>query len=604
MIGKVAIRLALMSILVLLTAQMTNAYTNDYGQDVQTTSDPSPRDAVTGSSVNQFGAHQTNSQIDNYTYQDEQINLDRLSGTVKVLRTNQKSLVNRYVTALVPLKRVDPRELRGIARTICRKEGGDADVLQDKVSKQNYLVVVCPDFQLPYVMQTLQGIDQQWVKEFSDGSWYTYYKGQNRDVRNMMNILQFYRSPDASFDFDDANNAMVFFDQPNVEPLFRWGTQTVDIPPSQLLMDVAIYEVDASNNLALGLDFENWKNGPGRDLFELIAWNFNGGNPGALFPGSPGEIADWGHLRSYDVLLTTAFLDFMQTKGKARLVNKAIISAKSGTVGELAALDQVASFQSVAYTSPSDFTPIRVVDILDYYNEIGLTAYSSADVAAMKPAEAIDTIDGILKNVVEVDSAARAEVVKDLKEKGADGQLSVADMQSVFVSSGITLKVFHDRTLRYLKSGQVGILLSILPYVALESAEVSLALDISAVNGFSPCGAPIIEHRYVSSDFEVKDGQPLVLAGFKRTADVHSANGIPFLRDIPWVGYLFGHETTTKVEKQMVVILTPRFKLCTTNEAAPPKEFQTAVALAGGKEEIPVPSSSFGFDQWLLDPEK
>ena len=226
----------------------------DYAQDVEITGDPSPINLRTGSSLNQFGRGQTDSQIDNYLHQDEQINLTERSGQVRVLRTNQKAVVNDFVTAMIPLHNVNPRELRGLARTITRKEGGDADVLQDKESGINYLVVVCPEFQLPFITRTLQALDYSWVREFADGSYSVYYKGQHRNVRDIMNILQVYRSPDGVWEFDDSNNAVIFLDQPNVAGLFQWGTETVDIPPSQLTLDVEIYEVDTRNDLVLGVD--------------------------------------------------------------------------------------------------------------------------------------------------------------------------------------------------------------------------------------------------------------------------------------------------------------------------------------------------------------
>jgi len=600
MIGKIAIRLTLAGLFVASAVTGALAISSDYAQDVQTSSDPSPR-KTTGSSVNQYGKDQVDSQIDNYVYQDDQVNLDRFSGTVKVLRTNQKSLINKYVTALVPLKNASPRELRGIARTICRKEGGDADVLYDKVSKQNYLVVVCPDFQIPYIMKTFAAIDEKWIAEVNDGSWAYYYKGQNRDVHDMWNILKFYRTPDAAYGFDDANNSILFYDQPCIEKLVKWGTEQVDLPPSQVSLDVAIYEVNGQDDLALGFDFESWKNGPGRDLFELAAWNFNGDNPNAYFPGSaPGRSADWGSLHAYNVHLTSAYIDFLQVKGKARLITRSTIATKSGTAGDLAAVDQVAVIQSSTNTAPT-LQSFSVGEIMEYYHGTGAFATSPADLTKMPAEEAIATTSAFLKDVVKADAADIGQVTKELREKAADGNISAKELNSVYPGMTIALQVFHDRTLSYTQAGQVGVLLSILPVVGQKSAELALSLNVSDVNGYTPAGAPIIEHRYISSDVEVENGQPFVLGGMKKSSTVRSANGIPFLRDIPIVGYLFGREVTTKSEKDLVVIITPRFLSCPSKEAAAPPDLQTAVKMAKGEEAVTVPTNPFGFDQWLLD---
>lgn len=593
--------------LLLIVSTTVPAEQKDYAQDVSINSNPSPLDLATGSSVDQFSRGQSNSEVDTYLFQDEQINLEEDSGVVKVLRTNQKSNINKYVTAMIPLENANPRELRGLARTITRKEGGDADVLQDKVSKQMYLVVVCPEFQLPYLQATLGALDHDWVTEYDDGSWYVYYKGQHRDVRNMMDILQVYRSPDGVWDFDDANNAVLFKDQPNVEPLFQMGTAAVDIPPSQLLLDVSMYEVDTQNDLLLGFDFASWKNGPGRNLFEAVLWDFNGDDPLGLFPGdAPADVADWGRFAAYNFMISTAYIDFLQSKGRARLVNKAMIAAKSGTVAEVAALDQFAAFDAQASSDIDDLdldAPLRMAALYDYFADRGETNFTTEALLNLPAADAIAELDAFMLNVLGVSDNARTQILEELEHAGANGSISHDELNGILVSQEITLEVFRSRTLEYLKSGQTGVLLSILPVVGLESAELSIALDVSDITGITPSGMPIIEHRYIASAVEVADGQPMALGGIRRNIQVSTGSGVPFLRDIPYLGYAFGHETTVKREKEIVILMIPRFRLSATQEAAPPEEMVTALQLASGEDVLDVPENAFGFDQWLLDPE-
>jgi len=576
----------------------------DYAQDVAIQSNPSPVDVVTGSSINQFTAGQTNSQVDSYLFQDEQINLDEASGVVKVLRTNQKANLNNYVTTIIPLKHAAPRELRGLARTICRKEGGDADVLQDKVSKKNYLAVVCPSFQLPYLRDTLTALDESWVQETNNGAWFVYYKGQYRDVHNMMDILQVYRSPDGVWDFDDPNNAVLFSDQPNVRPLWEMGTKSVDIPPSQLVMDVAMYEVDTQNDLNMGFDFASWKNGPGRNLFEAVLWDFDGELGPSLFPGdAPARTSDWGRFLSYNFTVTSAYIDFLQSKGRARLVKKATIAAKSGTVAEIAELDQIAAFASNSSSTPVNLTssaPLKLGSLYKFLYDSRVTTISLDDLLRMPPADLINQVDAVLTSI-STSAAIRDQVRKELTDAASDGRITFAEMERIYVPSSLILDVFHARTMNYLKSGQVGMLVSILPVVGLESAEVSIAMDASDVNGFTPAGSPIIEHRYVASTVEVRDGQPMALGGLRRTIKTNTGSGIPFLRDIPYAGNLFGHNTTIKREKEMVVLLIPRFRLCPTSETAAPPEQVAALKLAQGEDVLKVPNTPFGFDQWMLD---
>ena len=599
--------------LLLAPLRPAHAYQPDYAQDVEFQGKPAPVDQVTGQSIGQYGAGQTSSQIDNYVNQDEQLNLDQNSGTIRVLRTNQKDQINNYVTAFIPLQNVFVRELRGLARTICRKEGGDADVLNDPVRHRNGVVVVCPPHLVPYITRTLQALDHDWIKEYNDGSWYVYYKGKNRDVRNILQILRFYRTPDASWEFDDANNAFVFFDQPCIEPLFQKGVKEIDIPPSQLLLDVAVYELDTQNDLAIGFDWESWKNGPGRNLFELVSWNFGGDFRNELFPGNaPVGVSDWGCFRSYNVFLTTAYIDFLQNKGKARLVTKSTITAKSGTVGELAAVDQVLGFSTTPGAErllPPMSALVRLTDIWEFYYKNGEVPISVDQLVSLPGTDAVTQIHDFLNyKLTGVDSGASfSSIIASLNDRIKDGVLTRDELEEVPVPMALTLRVFRDRTLRYTNQGQAGVLLTAYPVVGLESAEVAMALDVSDVTGLTPSGTPIIEHRYISSEVQLKDGQPFVLGGLKRSTTVQTGSGIPYLRDIPVLGYAFGREVTTKREKEMVVLVTPRFKLCPLDEPNPPKELQTVANLAKAPVEdkaklIQVPKDAFGFDQWLLDP--
>ena len=82
-------------------------------ENVQSTNqDPSPSD--TGKTIDVFNgggtkiesSEITGSNIDDYTFQDEQININPNDGLVKVLRTNQKGLVNDFIVKTFEIKMI------------------------------------------------------------------------------------------------------------------------------------------------------------------------------------------------------------------------------------------------------------------------------------------------------------------------------------------------------------------------------------------------------------------------------------------------------------------------------------------------------------------
>jgi type II secretory pathway component GspD/PulD (secretin) len=68
---------------------------------------------------------------------------------------------------------------------------------------------------------------------------------------------------------------------------------------------------------------------------------------------------------------------------------------------------------------------------------------------------------------------------------------------------------------------------------------------------------PNVDTRVLESMVRLKDGQTIVLGGQRQTENVVKAQGVPFLSSIPILGVLFSHRSTSKIETQMMIFLTP-----------------------------------------------
>ncbi|MHC4591881.1 MAG: hypothetical protein ACYS8L_04195, partial [Planctomycetota bacterium] len=111
------------------------------------------------------------SRVDTYLFQDEQINIDGSEdNVVKVLRVNQKNLVNDYVIRTFPIRNAPPIEVRAVFRRITALEGGRAEVIRDKIKKEYWLWVAAPKFQMPYIEAAMKELDVPWLKDDLDGS--------------------------------------------------------------------------------------------------------------------------------------------------------------------------------------------------------------------------------------------------------------------------------------------------------------------------------------------------------------------------------------------------------------------------------------------------
>jgi general secretion pathway protein D len=89
--------------------------------------------------------------------------------------------------------------------------------------------------------------------------------------------------------------------------------------------------------------------------------------------------------------------------------------------------------------------------------------------------------------------------------------------------------------------------------------DVSLALkvEVSAISGEGYGGLPKFGSRSVNTIIRLRDGETSVLAGLIRDEERTSLDGIPGLSDIPYIGRLFAHNKTERIESDIIVTLTP-----------------------------------------------
>ena len=64
--------------------------------------------------------------------------------------------------------------------------------------------------------------------------------------------------------------------------------------------------------------------------------------------------------------------------------------------------------------------------------------------------------------------------------------------------------------------------------------------------------------RTINSSVAVNSGETLVLGGLIRENKAHTKSGVPFLKDIPLLGALFGQTVTSTTRTELIVMLTPK----------------------------------------------
>jgi pilus assembly protein CpaC len=137
----------------------------------------------------------------------------------------------------------------------------------------------------------------------------------------------------------------------------------------------------------------------------------------------------------------------------------------------------------------------------------------------------------------------------------AGGELPVPVVQGVAgggAGGGVTVQ-YREFGIRLQFVGEIIsdslIKLSVIP----EVSSLDFANGI-LIQGFR---IPALRKRRVNSTLDVRRDQSLVISGLFNMEEEHVRTGVPFLKDLPLIGGLFGNSRSQRTDVELVVIVTP-----------------------------------------------
>ena len=95
---------------------------------------------------------------------------------------------------------------------------------------------------------------------------------------------------------------------------------------------------------------------------------------------------------------------------------------------------------------------------------------------------------------------------------------------------------------------------------------LSMELQDGGFEAVSVDAMPMTRTSSLETQAAVLEGHSIMLAGYLRDIKESGGWGIPYLRDIPWIGWLFGGSSTRNETVQRMFILTPYVIDVTTND--------------------------------------
>lgn len=276
--------------------------------------------------------------------------------------------------------------------------------------------------------------------------------------------------------------------------------------------------------------------------------------------------------------------------------------APPGLVGRTTIVPELATNALVIRTEPPNFPVLRAtIADLDvrpalvllevFITEIGLTQATEFGVnwailanrngvdydAALRTPGFSDSslalLEGLTFRAVSLNNTDIRALVRALAQDGTARVLSTPHVLAlnneparILVGSQVPfsqstrtgLDVVVDRTVQY---RNVGTQLTVVPtinddgYVTLRVLQEASALTTQTLA--AALDAPVISTREAETSALVRHGETIVIGGLIDETEQEIESGVPFLKDIPLLGYLFKSRSTQRVRTELAIFLTP-----------------------------------------------
>uniref|UniRef100_A0A831UJZ2 Type IV pilus secretin PilQ n=1 Tax=Geobacter metallireducens TaxID=28232 RepID=A0A831UJZ2_GEOME len=103
---------------------------------------------------------------------------------------------------------------------------------------------------------------------------------------------------------------------------------------------------------------------------------------------------------------------------------------------------------------------------------------------------------------------------------------------------------------------EAALTLEVTPHI---TSDGSISMKIKATNNSAGTGnPPPINKKEATTELLVKNGETTVIGGIFVDSDTDESTGVPFLMDIPVLGWLFKSNTKNKIKTELLIFITPK----------------------------------------------
>lgn len=423
----------------------------------------------------------------------------------RTIRFVQDDAQDYMVSKIYHLKYVQSNDIAPFLMGIVMRYNMNSSVGAIEYGENNsqMITVTCPVKLMPYVDDFIAKVDRniridgKTPADVIQGSGITraVYQPKFRSGQNLLNVLVdtvIGEGPYSSVYAWDANSNQIYWkdNTSNTQYVYQFLTY-LDRPAPQITITARLYEVRESTLRDIGIDYVAWKNGPGLNLFDVGFDVFSVSSSGtAAIQAASGPVGGFLFAPQFDA----SFIRILGQSGKAEITSTASITASN----------------SETRTYEIFFDP-QFQNIIKSNND-QTTVVSS----------------GIAPGYYQAYLAVKQPVVN----------LHYGVPQSPYpVSEAFSLNAYTPGAY------------SSIPGTLTCGYEVQTASVVERNN----LGSELVETGTSSGNVQLVLGQETVVSQWEKLQEVEERIGMPFLMDIPILGYLFSTVTTGK-EKTLVYL--------------------------------------------------
>jgi type IV pilus assembly protein PilQ len=156
----------------------------------------------------------------------------------------------------------------------------------------------------------------------------------------------------------------------------------------------------------------------------------------------------------------------------------------------------------------------------------------------------------------------------------AQPQITTLDNKEakIFTGSEVPVTYQDEASNTLVKMVEAGTELTVTPHI---TGDKRIMLNLSPKKSsytMSSDNEPIVTTQSAQTNVVVSDGETIVIAGLTSTEKVNTDEGVPFLKDIPIIGYLFKRSSKSLDKNDLMVFVTPHIiakKAETPDDAEP-----------------------------------